>query len=178
MTRSAGFSVLALGGMVLAACAPQNLAEFADRKPQLALETYFAGHVDAWGIFVDRFGKMRRTFKVDMTGTPTADGIILDEKFVYDDGEKQNRVWTLKRTGPNSYAGTAPDVVGTAQGRTSGNALNWSYQVDLAVGDNTTWRVSFDDWMWQQDEKTLINRASISRFGIEIGTVTIFFQRS
>jgi hypothetical protein len=177
MTRKLAILALAAGGLALSACTPQKVSDFAGRKPDLDLTQYFAGHTDAWGIFVDRFGKMRRTFKVDITGTPTADGIILDERFVYDDGEKQQRVWTLKKTGPDQYQGTAPDVIGTAKGQTAGNALNWTYQVDLAVGEGTTWRVSFDDWMWQQDDKTLLNRATISRYGIEIGTVTIFFQR-
>ena len=177
MKTKAALAAVLFGTLTLGACSTQKVSDFAGRKPELDLAQYFSGQTDAWGIFVDRFGTMRRTFKVDITGTPTADGIILDERFVYDDGERQQRVWTLKKTGDKKYEGTAADVIGVAQGNIAGNALQWTYQVDLKVGEGSTWRVTFDDWMWQQDEKVMLNRAAISRFGIEIGTVTIFFQR-
>jgi hypothetical protein len=37
--------------------------------------------------------------------------------------------------------------------------------------------VHFDDWIYQQDEDIAINRAYVSKFGIEIGSVTIVFIR-
>ena len=178
MKRKWALAALVVGGLALTGCSTQKLSDFSARKPELDLVRYFSGKTDAWGIFVDRFGTMRRTFKVEITGTPTADGIILDERFVYDDGELQQRVWTLKKIAADLYEGTAPDVIGIARGRIAGNALQWSYDVDLKVGENSTWRVKFDDWMWLQDDRVMMNRAAISRFGLEIGTVTIFFQHN
>ena len=37
--------------------------------------------------------------------------------------------------------------------------------------------VHFDDWIYQQHEDVAINRAYVSKFGIEIGSVTIVFLR-
>jgi hypothetical protein len=37
--------------------------------------------------------------------------------------------------------------------------------------------VYFDDWMYLMDDDTLINRSSMSKFGIELGQVTLFFRR-
>ncbi|MCK1786862.1 DUF3833 domain-containing protein, partial [Pseudomonas sp. TNT11] len=68
------------------------------------------------------------------------------------------------------------DVVGEAIGEVAGNALRWRYRLNLAV-DGSVYEVSFDDWMYLMDEDTLINRSSMSKFGVEWGQVTLFFRR-
>lgn len=153
--------------------------DFAAAEPKFALEDYFVGKSKAWGIFEDRFGNLRRQFVVDIVGTwdEQSQTLKLVEDFVYNDGEKSQRIWTIKKVGPNRYQGTAPDVVGIADGITSGNSLFWEYDMDLKVG-TSTWRVRFTDWMWLQPEGALVNRARIKRWGIEIGEVSIFFRRA
>jgi hypothetical protein len=34
-----------------------------------------------------------------------------------------------------------------------------------------------DDWMYLIDENTMVNRAKMSKFGFEVGEVTLFFRR-
>ncbi|MEM1106605.1 MAG: DUF3833 domain-containing protein [Pseudomonadota bacterium] len=157
-------------------CATPDLASFADAPRSLVLEEYFEGQTVAHGIFEDRFGKVRRTFKVDITGT-VEDGVLtLDERFIYDDGERDQRIWVIDILGGGAYRGTAGDVPGNATGQVVGNAFNWKYKVDLKVGDST-WNVGFDDWMYLLEDDILMNRAYVTRFGIEIGQVTISFQK-
>ena len=124
------------------------------------LEDYFSGKVKAWGLFHDRFGNLKRTFEVDINGTLKNDLLILDEKFLYDDGEKEQRIWKIKLLGEKQYSGTADDVVGEALGKASGNALNWTYKLNLKIKDSTI-MVDFDDWMFLQDNKVLMNRAEV-----------------
>ena len=88
-----------------------NIEKFKGSKPTLTLEDYFEGKTEAWGMFHDRFGNLKRTFKVDITGTIESSTLTLDEKFLYDDGEQDSRVWTIKILGNNQYSGTASDVV-------------------------------------------------------------------
>ena len=38
-------------------------------------------------------------------------------------------------------------------------------------------RSIFDDWIYRQSEDVAINRAYVSKFGVEIGSVTIVFLR-
>lgn len=159
------------------ACATQDIAQFADAPRTLVLEEYFAGETTAYGIFEDRFGKVRRTFKVDITGTVENGVLTLDERFIYDDGERDTRVWTIDILGGGNYRGTAGDVPGYATGNVVGNAFNWKYKVDLKVGDST-WNVGFDDWMYLLEDGVLMNRAYVTRYGIEIGQVTIAFQKA
>jgi hypothetical protein len=153
-----------------------KIENFAGRTPELVLENYFLGHTRASGIFEDRFGNLRRQFEVDITGTVDGDTLTLDEHFIFADGETDRRVWTIRRIDENTYEGTADDVIGTAEGKVFGNALNWTYQVDLAMGDRSL-RVRFDDWLFLQPDGVLINRARVTKFGFEIGQVTLFFQR-
>jgi hypothetical protein len=160
----------------LAGCAGMKPEDFKDATPRLVLEEYFDGETRAWGLFEDRFGKVRRQFVVDISGTWDGRRLVLDERFAYSDGERDRRVWTIEKTGERTYEGRADDVVGIARGESSGNALNWRYDMDLKVGDGS-WRVHFDDWMFLQPSGVLLNRARVTKLGIEIGTVTLSFMK-
>jgi len=150
--------------------------EFADSEPRLVIEDYFAGRSRAWGLFEDRFGDLRRQFVVDIEGRWDGRELVLYEQFTYADGERARRVWRIVKKDEHTYEGRADDVVGTAAGVAYGNALNWRYNLDLKVGDKT-WRVHFDDWMFLQPDGVLINRARVSKFGVEIGEVTLVFRK-
>ena len=146
------------------------------RSPRLVLEEYFAGRTRAWGLFEDRFGTVRRQFVVDIEGTWDGRELVLDEHFTYSDGETDRRVWRIIKTGDHAYEGRATDVVGTAEASAYGNAVHWRYELDLKV-ENDTWRVHFDDWMFLQPDGVLMNRSRVSKFGLDIGEVTLVFQR-
>ena len=176
---SAGLLTAALVGM--SACARHDVSALADRSPSLVLEEFFAGESIAYGVFEDRFGNLQRQFRVNLTGTVEGDTLTLEEGFLYDDGERDSRTWVIKNEGVRengmiAYSGTAADVTGTASGIVAGNGLNWAYDVVLEMG-GTDVEVHFDDWIYRQDEDVAINRAYISKYGIEIGSVTIVFLR-
>jgi hypothetical protein len=99
------------------------------------------------------------------------------EDFVYEDGSTEQRIWSLVKTGSDNWRGTAPGVVGEAFGVERGDAFNWRYTIDLLLGDGTTIRFTFDDWMWLLTDDRLLNRAYMERFGIYVGDVIIIFER-
>ena len=150
--------------------------DYASEKPTLDLQTYFNGTIDAWGMFQDRSGKVVKRFTVVMRCTWQGDVGTLDEDFTYSDGKKQKRVWTLKKIAPNRYVGNASDVVGVAEGVVSGNALRWQYVLALPV-DDYVYNMNFEDWMFQMDDKVMLNRAVMSKFGIRLGEVTLSFTK-
>ncbi len=155
-----------------------DIQDYQNTNPELKIEEYFAGKSKAWGVFQDRFGKVRRSFVVEINGDWNEDGqtLVLTEDFIYDDGETEQRVWMITKTGDGSYLGKADGVVGTARGKSSGNAFNFKYTFDLPV-EGKTWRVTFDDWMYLQDKNILFNKATIRRWGFRIGDVYIFFDK-
>ena len=149
--------------------------DFADKQPELVLEDYFAGMTYASGIFVDRFGQLRRQFNVRIDGNYHEGELTLDEHFCYADGERDRRIWRIRRQDTHRYEGRADDVIGAAVGERYGNALRWRYQLALPIGGKPR-EVTFDDWMFLQPGGVLINRARMSKFGLTLGEVSLFFS--
>lgn len=162
--------------MLLTSCSSVSVRDYANDKPTLKLEEYLSGDFEAWGMFQNRKGLVSRRFHCRIKAT-WKDGVgILDEDFTWSDGTKSKRVWTLKKVAENRYVGTASDVVGEAIGEVAGNAFHWKYKLDLEV-DGETYRVDFDDWMYLMDDKVMLNRSRMSKWGIYLGEVTLTFVK-
>jgi hypothetical protein len=162
--------------LTITGCSDMNLKDFAEKKPELKIEEYFLGKTSASGLFIDRLGKVKRQFTVDMEGIQEGDLFILNETFLYDDGEEEFRRWEIKKTGDKSYEGRSSDIKGIALGARSGNAINWHYTLKLKYKDGIM-LVKFDDWLIMQDEKHVFNKASMKKFGIRLGDVYLFFKK-
>lgn len=169
-------AVLALIALLIIGCDRMNVEDFAKDSPEFVPEEYFQGRTLAKGLFVDLLGNVRREFGVTIDGTWDGTKLRLNEDFVYSDGETENRVWTLARTGDFTYSGDTANAIGTANGSRRGNAFNWKYDFNLKVGDDF-WKVKFDDWMFLQPDGTLLNIATITRWGIKLGTVYLSFKK-
>jgi hypothetical protein len=167
---------LALCVLLLNACSSPKLADYQATTPQLKLEQFFAGPLRGWGMVEDRNGKLLRRFVVDIDASWQGDSGRLDERFVFDDGERQRRVWTLTRQPDGSYTGKAGDVVGEARGSGSGAAFNFAYTLRVKV-DGREWDLAIDDWMYLVDDKQLLNRSVMTKFGIEVGAITLMLQK-
>jgi hypothetical protein len=162
----------------LAGCASAPTpADYANEKPTLELRSYFNGPLTAHGVFTDRSGKVVRRFSVKMVGTWNGNQGTLDEDFLYSDGKKEKRIWRLTDLGNGRYSGRADDVVGEAVGIAAGNALNWRYTLALNV-DGRVIEVQFDDWMYLMDERVMLNKAAMSKFGVYLGEVTLAFTKN
>lgn len=168
--------LLALSAGLLVGCAAPQPADYAAERPVLSLRDYFDGRVEAHGMFQDRSGRVVKRFTVVLDGRWRGDEGVLDEAFTYSDGSTQRRVWTLKALPDGRFTGTADDVVGTARGEQSGNAFHWTYTLKQPVGDSV-YEVQMDDWMYLVDDKVMLNRAVMRKFGIRVGDVTLSFQR-
>ncbi|MFN3915091.1 MAG: DUF3833 domain-containing protein [Aquabacterium sp.] len=171
-------AVLALCTLAgLSGCASKPVpSDYAQETPKLDLRTYFNGPLTAHGVFIDRSGRVVKRFTVKMVGSWQGDTGVLEEDFFYSDGSTERRVWTLKDLGNGQWSGTAGDVAGEARGEVAGNAFNWQYTLKLPV-DGRVYEVQFDDWMYLMDEKIMLNRAVMSKFGITLGQVMLTFVR-
>lgn len=164
------------GAAVLAGCSGPKITDYAQQKPTLELDRYFNGRVMAHGIFQKRNGDVARRFTVVIDCHWEGNQGVLDEHFTYSDGTKERRVWRLTKHGDGRYTGRADDVVGEATGQTSGNAFRWNYTLRLPV-DGSVYEVQFDDWMFLIDDSVMLNRATMSKFGVRLGEVLLSFNK-
>ena len=169
-------AVLGSSSALMVGCASPQIADYGRETPRLDLRAYFNGQLLAHGIFTDRSGKVVRRFTVQMACSWQGEEGLLEEDFLYSDGSRQRRVWRLRQTGADRYTGRADDVAGVAQGEQQGNAFHWTYTMALPV-DGRVIDVQFDDWMYLVDERTLLNKAQMSKFGIRLGEVTLSFTK-
>jgi len=153
-----------------------NPTDFKDQKPRLIIEEYLSGNVKAWGILQNRSGKVTRQFSADLNGNWNGKQLILDEKFNWNDGEVQTRKWIIDKIDEHNYEGTAGDVVGKAKGYSYGPAFKFEYVLLVPVKGKEM-KITFDDWIFMQDERVAINRATMTKFGIKVAELTVMFVK-
>ena len=171
------FSILIL--ILLTGCSSKDMkpTDFKNQKPRLIIEEYLSGNVKAYGILQNRSGKVTRQFIADLDGKWDGKKLILDEKFNWNDGEVQNRQWQITKIDEHHYEGTAEDVVGTAKGFSYGPAFKFEYVLLVPVKGKKI-KITFDDWIFMQDERVAINRASMTKFGFKVAELTVMFVKS
>lgn len=169
------FLILALL-LTLVSCSNQSLDNYKDENPKLNLRTFFNGKIYAQGIVQDRSGKVIKRFNVDINASWEGDVGTIDEKFVYSDNTRSARVWKLTEKNLSHYEGRAHDVIGVAEGEVKGNAFLFEYKLNVPVGDST-YSIHFEDWMYLLDQKTLLARTAMTKWGFDVGEITIIMTK-
>jgi hypothetical protein len=163
---------------LLTNCSGNNMKpiDFKDQKPRLIIEEYLSGNIKAWGILQNRSGKVTRQFSANLNGKWDGKKLILDEEFIWNDGEIQTRKWKINKIDEHYYEGTAADVVGKAKGYSYGPAFKFEYVLLVPVKAKEM-KITFDDWIFMQDERVAINRATMTKFGIKVAELTVMFVK-
>jgi hypothetical protein len=173
ITSLMGVTMLSLFG-----CSAPKAETYAQNTPVLTVQNYFQGPLKAEGMLQNWQGKQTRRFSVTMVGAwPTNEQGTLHEEFVFDDGEKQSRDWTFKRVDAHHFTGTAHDVVGIAEGEQYGNTIHMNYVLAVPVNGKVI-NLAIDDWLYAIDDKTVINKSTLKKFGITVGALTIAFTKN
>ena len=150
--------------------------DFKDQKPRLVIEEFLQGNVKAYGILQNRGGKVTRQFSADLNGKWDGKQLILDEKFYWNDGENQTRQWQITKIDDNNYEGTAEDVEGKAKGYSYGPTFKFEYVLLVPVKGKEM-KITFDDWIFKQDDRVAINRATMTKFGFKVAELTVVFVK-
>jgi hypothetical protein len=139
-------------------------------------EKYFNGQLTAYGSVKDRSGQVIRYFSAKIKAY-WVDGIgTLDESFVFDDGERQTRVWKLKPNADGTYVATAGDVIGEGKMKVAGNSLFLDYVLRIPYGDDTI-DLRIDDRMYLISEKVLLNESVMTKWGLKVGQITLVIEK-
>ncbi|MCL1043955.1 hypothetical protein BCU84_02685 [Shewanella sp. 10N.286.51.B7] len=176
LSKIKSYFLVVIAASVLMSCSSASIEDYDKTTPVLNLKTFFDGQLTASGIVQDYSGTVTRKFTVTMEASWQGDEGVINEWFIYDDGEKQTRIWKITDLGNGKYQGTANDILGIAEGEARGSALRWAYDMNLVV-DDSEYEVHFDDWMFLVDENTIINKSDIIKFGITVAEVTLVIQK-
>ena len=162
--------------MALAACSCGRVSDYRNVQPRLEVEEFFQGRLTAHGVVKDRGGKVIRTFNADIDASWSEGVGTLVEDFVFDDGETQRRIWTLRRDGKDQYIGTAGDVTGEGRLQQAGNSVFLDYVLQVPYGDGSV-DVRVDDRMYLVAPDVLINESRMSKFGWRVGNLILVILR-
>lgn len=176
MRRYPAVAMIVLGLLATAGCSNVQVQDYAGNTPGLDPQTFFDGQLSAHGVIKDRGGKVIRYFNVVIKAY-WRDGVgTLEEDFIFDDGEKDRRVWTLTPAGPDRYIGTAGDVVGEGAISVAGNSMFLDYVLRIPYGDGTL-DLRIDDRMYLVSPDVLINESSMTKFGVKVGEILLVIRR-
>lgn len=164
-----GFIAVGLGACALPPDPPPDTAA----APALVLESFFAGRTVGEGVFTNSWTGAQRRFDVVIEGSWDGRTLTLVEDFAFADGEKDRKTWRFERIGRGTYVGTREDVVGLARAWTDGKAVRLEYAVTLG-----SWTVDFADVLALTDDRSLINKATVGKWGIRVGRVELFLRRA
>ncbi len=168
--------MLVLALLLLTSCSAK-ISDYKNTGPKFDIKTYFSGNFIAWGMVQDYTSKVTRRFCVELNGTWQNNEGKLEEVFYFHDGEVSYRTWILTKQSNNEYSGIAGDVIGVANGKQAGHAFRWQYKLLVPINDNS-YIVDMDDWMYQLDDNRVMNKTTISKLGIDVAEITLFFDKS
>lgn len=147
-----------------------------EKTDVLLLQNYFHGSVKGKGIIQDWQKNVVRSFQVTMQGEFSNKKGIIKENFLFDDGEEQYREWHVSFKDNNHFEAQASDFKSVAQGKQINGQLNMKYVYPLNY-NNKIYNLNVDDWMYAIDEKTIINKTAMKKFGLSVAYLTIIFTK-
>jgi hypothetical protein len=161
--------------LLLSGCSVK-VSDYSNKAPDFTLEDFFQGQLTAHGVVKNHSGKVIRYFNATIDADWTNGIGTLDEHFLFDDGEKQQRIWTLKPVTTRQHSGTAGDVIGAADIHSAGNAVFLSYVLRIPY-DEDTLDITVDDRMYRVSDSIVLNESRLLKFGIEVGSIILVIQK-
>ncbi len=166
------FGLIVAGGAVLlrrrfAEFYGQQPEDYEDGFPQFDLKKHLNGAMICEGVIFGPFGRMTSSFTADFDIIWEGQIGVMSETFTYDDGNRQDREWTITLGEGDAFTTTAPDVIGTGKGAQAGPTVQLRYTIklpDAAGGHN----LAAVDWMYLTPKGTIVNRSQFRKFGIKV----------
>jgi hypothetical protein len=107
----------------------QRPADYAATAPRFDLRKHLSGPLLCEGVIYGPTGRVAARFVADMEASWQGNLGTMTEVFRYDSGATQSRRWVLTLGNDGTLKASAPDVVGTGQGRQAGAAVQLKYRL-------------------------------------------------
>lgn len=161
---------------LISGCGSKSIDYYESRKEKIDMREFFNGEIEGWGALFDIWGNQTRSFYVHINGSWDGNKGVLDEKFDFDDGEKQTRKWDVYFENESVFKAKALDIIGDATGIQKGNAVNLNYILEVPY-KNSTINLSMDDWMYKIQDNAVVNKTSMKKFGIKVGELVLIMKK-
>ena len=154
----------------------QSPADLAATGPRFDLRQHLSGPILCEGVIYGPTGRVTSRFVANMVGSWDGNTGTLRERFHYDSGTVQDRVWTLHLSDTGGIRAEAPDVVGTGTGQAAGAAVLMNYNIKLTpeAGGHV---LAVTDWMYLMENGTIMNRSQFSKFGITVAELVATLRK-
>lgn len=154
-------------------------------KPVSSLmDTFFLGRASGHGLFEDRLAQVKRRFEIRFEGFHESNDVfMLNEEIDYDDGAQEERAWRIRMTPDETQASNrvsieCDDLVGLATGTVSATEMRLNYLYRLKLQGNRVVKVRMLDRMYLQADGSVINRATMRKFGIYLGDLVVVLNKN
>jgi len=135
--------------------------------PLFDIRERFNGPIMCEGVIYGPTGRVSSRFVAEFEASWKGNVGTLKEKFHYDTGKVQDRVWTLTLGNDGRIRAEAPDVVGTGSGEQKGSAVLLNYRIRLTK-DAGGHALDVTDWMYLMANGSIMNRSQFRKFGIKV----------
>lgn len=169
--------LLGIFALLTTGCAAVRVTDYGDLEPKLSLESFFEGTLTAHGVIKDRSGRVIRTFNADISGDWQGNEGVLREHFLFNDGSRDYREWTLTPSAQEQYHAVAGDVVGTGSIEVAGNSAFLNYVLQVPYGESTV-DVRVDDRMYLVAPGVLVNESEMKKFGVRVGSILLVILKA
>lgn len=137
---------------------------------------FFEGESRFEGFIQDIFGHVRRSYHGRAHGVVEGDRLSLEEHLVFDDGQKEDRLWRFKPDG-NGWRANAQGLIRDAQITTPGeNEMRWTYVMEVEVSGRKT-RFHFEDVFKRITANRLLAHTTMKKCGITVARLTSVYDR-
>lgn len=145
----------------------QKPQDYAETGPVFDIREHLNGTIDCDGVIYGPTGRVTSRFVAVFHAEWDGNTGRMTEHFVYDNGNTQDREWTLMVDDAGRITATAPDLVGTGEGWQSGAAVQLRYKIQLPeqAGGHVLDTI---DWMYLGPNGTIVNRSQLRKFGIKV----------
>ena len=145
----------------------QKAEDYEDGDPPFDLPTHLNGKLICEGLIFGPMGRMTSSFVARFDARWDGNVGVIDEHFVYNNGQAQERQWTLTLSEDGSFTARAPDVPWTGRGKQAGPAVLFQYPIKLPDSAGGYILQAYD-CMYMTGEGTIVNRSQFRKFGIKV----------
>ena len=163
--------------MLLAAAQTAGAADIASTGPGVpgfSLEDFFTGETFGRG-YVDPLIGDRDDFDSFFEGHREGATFVLDERFVFANGERTGQVWRLIRVAPDRYVGTVSDGAGAVEVRLTEDGAVVEYDGRRPGGDSPV--LHFRHVMARNPDGTVTNEVAVTKFGLPLARSRVLFAK-